>query len=186
MVGCSSNLENPQNSCDIFSNQPSWYRYAKQSEKEFSVPVSTQLAIIYQESSFNRASLPQRKYVLGFIPWGYISSAKGYSQALDAVWEEYLQDRGGILSSRHRFKDTTDFIGWYFNRFAPKANIKYSDTFSLYILYHEGLGGYRSGKWKKNKRLIQIAKKVEARAKMYKNQLKACQVYFNTTSLYFI
>ena len=41
------------------------------------------------ESNFRPTARTQRKYVFGLIPSGRISSAYGYSQALDGTWKEY-------------------------------------------------------------------------------------------------
>ena len=48
-----------------------------------------QLAFIKTESNFRPTARTQRKYFLGLIPSGRISSAYGYSQALDGTWKEY-------------------------------------------------------------------------------------------------
>ena len=48
-----------------------------------------QLAFIKTESNFRPTARTQRKYVFGLIPPGRISSAYGYSQALDGTWKEY-------------------------------------------------------------------------------------------------
>ena len=48
-----------------------------------------QLAFIKTESNFRPTARTQRKYFLGLIPSGRVSSAYGYSQALDGTWKEY-------------------------------------------------------------------------------------------------
>ena len=41
------------------------------------------MAIIKQESSFIADAKPDRRKLLGFIPWKRKSSARGYAQAID-------------------------------------------------------------------------------------------------------
>ena len=48
---------------------------------------STIMAIIRQESSLTQMA-PDREKILGIIPWKRPSS-EGYSQAVDATWDQY-------------------------------------------------------------------------------------------------
>ncbi len=41
-----------------------------------------------------------------------------------------------------------------------------------YVAYHEGWGNYKH--YKKNKKIINLAKRVEKQSNVYKNQLKKC------------
>ena len=46
------------------------------------------------------------------------------------------------------------------------------DAFKQYIAYHEGWGNYKN--FKKNKKVIGLAKKVERQSNVYKKQLSKC------------
>ncbi|MCP3430036.1 hypothetical protein NLF92_13935, partial [Alteromonas sp. LMIT007] len=68
---------------------------------------------IYQESKFVADARTPFKYVLGVIPMGRQSSAYGYSQALDATWDEYRRAENRRTAKRDRIRDASDFMGWY-------------------------------------------------------------------------
>ena len=70
-----------------------------------------------------------------------------------------------------------DFIGWYTNKTKSILNIPLNDAFKQYVAYHEGWGNYKY--YKKNKKVIGLAKKVEKQSKIYKNQLSKCQSSLN-------
>ena len=91
--------------CKIFKERYSWYKAAKKTEKRWKIPVSVSMAIIKQESSFIADARPERRKLLGFIPWKRVTSARGYAQAVDGTWEMYLNDRGGWFVSRNDFED---------------------------------------------------------------------------------
>lgn len=80
LSGCATFAPNPpqdqSNICEIFREQPSWYDYARESQKKWGTPIATQMAFIQQESSFRSHIRPDRKYYLGFIPGPRPSSAK--------------------------------------------------------------------------------------------------------------
>ena len=101
LSGCAMFAPSPpqdqSNLCEIFREQPSWYDYARDSQEKWGTPIATQMAFIQQESSFRSHVRPDRKYYLGFIPGPRPSSAKGYAQAQDPVWEEY-EDQAGVAA----------------------------------------------------------------------------------------
>ena len=72
---------NPENICEIFREHRSWYFAAKDVRERWGVPIHVPISMMYQESSFKHNALPPRDYLLGFIPWGRVSTAYGYSQA---------------------------------------------------------------------------------------------------------
>ncbi|MCV5690043.1 hypothetical protein OFN32_38125, partial [Escherichia coli] len=80
--------------------------------KEWGTPIHVAMAIIKQESSFRHDAKPPKDYVLGFIPWGRVSSAYGYAQAQDPAWDDF-QDSTGQGGSRSNFDDSIMFVGWY-------------------------------------------------------------------------
>ena len=83
------------------------------------------MAFVKQESAFVHNAKPPRKYALGFIPWGRLSSAYGYSQALDGSWDDY-QDATGSWGRRTSFEDSLDFMGWYMDQTQKELGISKS------------------------------------------------------------
>ena len=163
------------NICTIFKQYPKWYRDAKDVERRWKVSVPVQMAIIHQESKFDARARPPRKKLLGIIPWKRQSSAYGYTQALRATWAQYKRTHGWIWSSRDDFGDGVDFIGWYANEANKKASIPRSDAYSLYLAYHEGIGGYQRKSYLKKPWLISVARKVQAKSQIYAMQLNSCK-----------
>ena len=135
-------------------------------------PVYLQLAIIKMESDFDWLAKPPRQKLFKVIPYKRPSSSFGYSQAVNGTWEQYKKETGNKLAIRSRFKDSVDFIGWYTNRSSSILKISKKDAFKQYIAYHEGWGGFKN--YKNNKKVINLAKRVEKQSNVYKNQLKEC------------
>jgi len=166
---------NIQNICSIFQQYPKWYWAAKKSQQRWGVPVAVQMAIIYQESRFRAKAKPPRKKILWVIPWfTRVTSARGYSQALDGTWKEYERSTGDS-GSRSSFKDVANFIGWYGYRAHRRAGIPRNNAYELYLAYHEGIGGYKRRTYLKKRWLIRVARKVEYRARLYQRQLNGCR-----------
>ena len=55
--------------------------------------------------------------------------------------------------------------------------ISKKDAFKQYLAYHEGWGNYKY--YKKNKKVIGLAKKVEKQSNIYKKQLLKCKNSLN-------
>lgn len=175
-TGCVSHPPSDVNNiCTIFKQYPKWYRDAKDVEKRWKIPVSVQMAIIHQESKFDARARPSRTRLLGIIPWKRPSSAYGYAQALRATWAQYKIRNGSLFSSRDSFGDGVDFIGWYANEAYKRAKINRTDTYSLYLAYHEGIGGYLNRSYKTKPWLVTVAHKVKARSQTYALQLNSCE-----------
>ena len=160
--------------CRIFWQYPQWQRDARDVERRWHVPIAVQMAIMHQESKFDAHAKPPRTTLLWVIPWTRPSSAYGYAQALDGTWALYQRKSGGWWASRDNFYDGVDFIGWYANQANRRASIRRDDAYSLYLAYHEGVGGYMQKTYLRKPWLIQVAHKVSARAQLYQAQLKAC------------
>jgi hypothetical protein len=79
----------PNDLCGIFREKDDWYDAAKVTQKRWGVPIQVPFAIMYQESGFHQDALAPRKYLLWIIPWGRVSTAAGYAQAKDEVWNDY-------------------------------------------------------------------------------------------------
>ena len=179
LVGCSSIPSNTANSCSIFSERYLWYKYAKKTEQKWGTPVYLQLAIIKMESSFDRFAKPPRQKLFKVVPYKRPSSSFGYSQAVKGTWKQYKEETGNKLAARTRFKDSVDFIGWYTNKTEKILKVSKKDAFKQYIAYHEGWGNYKN--YKKNKKVINLAKRVEKQSNIYKQQLSECKNSLSTS-----
>ena len=169
---CSSIPKNTSNSCEIFNERYLWYKHSKKVEEKWGTPIHIQLAIIKMESDFDWLAKPPRQKLFKVIPFKRPSSSFGYSQAVKGTWEQYKNETGNTLATRARFKDSVDFIGWYTNKTNSILKIPLQDAFRHYIAYHEGWGNYKN--YKKNKKVINLAKKVEKQSKTYRKQFLKC------------
>ena len=179
ITGCSSIPKNISNSCSIFDERYLWYKHAKKTEKKWGTPIYLQLAIIKMESSFNRFAKPPRQKLFKVVPYKRPSSSFGYSQAVKGTWKQYKDETGNKFATRSRFKDSVDFIGWYTNKTEKILKVSKKDAFGQYIAYHEGWGSYKN--YKKNKKVINLAKKVEKQSNIYKQQLSECKNSLSTS-----
>tara|TARA_Y100000591_G_C21826697_1_gene697087 strand:+ start:352 stop:951 length:600 start_codon:yes stop_codon:yes gene_type:complete len=177
LTGCSSIPTNTSNSCSIFNEKYLWYKHAVRVEQKWGTPIYIQLAIIKMESDFDWLAKPARQKIFKVIPFKRPSSSFGYSQAVKGTWEDYKKETGNNLATRARFKDSVDFIGWYTNKTESILKISKKDVFRQYIAYHEGWGNFKN--YKKNKKVISLAKKVERQSNIYKKQLLKCRNSLN-------
>lgn len=172
------NFKAPRNlddACAILAQRPAYWKAMKRTERRWGVPVSVQMAAIYQESKFIGNARTPHRFALGIIPMGRQSSAYGYSQALDGTWEEYQKSEGGRGAKRDRIEDATDFMGWYMNGSSEKLGIPKSDAEGQYLAYHEGRTGYASQSYLGKPWLVEVAAAVGARAVLYESQLGYCR-----------
>jgi hypothetical protein len=165
---------NSQDICQVFAQYPSWYRDARAAQRRWGTPANVLMAFVRRESGFRRKARPDRPWFL-FIPLPRKSSAYGYAQAQDPVWREYRKANGGWFKSRKDMDDSLDFLGWYTDRIHRELGISKWDPEHLYLAYHEGIGGYRSGHWRHDHHLLQTAAAVAERAREYGAQLKQCE-----------
>ena len=177
LTSCSSIPQNTYSGCAIFSERYLWYKYAKKTEKKWGTPINIQLAIIKMESDFDWLAKPKRQKIFKVIPFKRPSSSFGYSQAVKGTWKQYKKETNSPLATRTRFKDSVDFIGWYTSKSSKLLNIPMEDPFKQYIAYHEGWGNYKH--YKKNKKVILLAKKVKNHSDRYKIQLNKCKKKLN-------
>ena len=177
LSGCTSSPpSNTENLCSIFQEKDSWYVSAHKVHDKYGVPINVAMAIMAQESGFKEDAKPPMRWFL-FIPYGRGSSAYGYAQAQDPVWNDYVDQKGSFLSSRSDFEDSLDFIAWYMTKSKATNNVKLSDAFNQYLNYHEGWGGYRKKTYMGKTWLIDVARKVHTRSENYKRQLQTCNLY---------
>ncbi|MDF4512430.1 hypothetical protein P3472_14995 [Vibrio parahaemolyticus] len=185
LAGCATAPPKQQdNLCEIFREKSGWYDDAKDMEKEWGTPIHVAMAIIKQESSFRHDAKPPKDYVLGFIPWGRVSSAYGYAQAQDPAWDDF-QDSTGQGGSRTSFDDSIMFVGWYTHETRRQLGISLWDSYNQYLAYHEGRGGYKRGTYKRKPSLMKVARRVEQTAKTYGWQLKQCRQELEDNSSWF-
>jgi len=177
LSSCSSIPKNTADGCSIFSERYLWYKYAKKTENKWGTPIYIQLAIIKMESDFNWLAKPKRQKIFKVIPYKRPSSSFGYSQAVKGTWRQYKNETGNKFATRSRFKDSVDFIGWYTNKTEKILKIPKTDAFKQYIAYHEGWGNYKN--YKKNSKVVGLAKKVEKQSDKYKSQLQKCSKSLN-------
>ena len=175
---CSSIPSNTSDSCSIFNERYLWYKHAKKSEQKWGTPIYLQLAIIKMESGFDWLAKPPRQKLFKIVPYKRPSSSFGYSQAVKGTWRQYKTETGNKIATRTRFKDSVDFIGWYTSKTEKILKVSKQDAFKQYIAYHEGWGNYKN--YKNNKKVINLAKKVEKQASIYKKQLSDCKNSLST------
>ncbi len=166
--------KNLDNACAIASERPNYMTAMKRTERKWGVPVAVQMATIYQESKFVGNARTPMRYTAGLIPAGRVSTAYGYSQALDGTWSDYQKSVGGRFARRDDIDDATDFMGWYFNASREELGIPLSDARNQYLAYHEGRTGYRRGSYNKKQWLLRVSKEVADRAILYDTQLRFC------------
>lgn len=176
LVGCASAPPaRPNNLCDIFRENHSWYEAAKKMHKRWGTPVQVPMAFIFQESRFHYDAEQPMEYFLGFIPIGRKSSAYGYAQAQDSTWADYKRATHHYGAERDDFADAIDFIGWYTNKTYLINGVSKWDAKDQYLNYHEGWGGYRRGTYKHKSWLLRVAKQVDKRARRYGAQYRRCK-----------
>lgn len=161
--------------CAIFEDRRNWYRAAKAAEERWQVPISVNMAFIYQESGFQARAKPARSRILWLIPGPRPSTAYGYAQALDTTWHEYEQHSGNYRASRASFEDAIDFVAWYNAVSTRLSQLSPGDARNLYLAYHEGNGGFQRGSYREKRWLLDTASRVQANANSFRAQLDGCR-----------
>ena len=166
---------NISDACEIFKEREAWREAAISSQERWNIPMEITMAFVHQESSFKANAKPPRRKLLGFIPWfGRVSSAYGYSQAIDASWDEYKKETGRWYARRSSFEYSTDFIGWYNNKSVRELGLSPNNAYSLYLAYHEGRGGFKRKTYNQKPWLLNAAARVKQRATTYRKQIANC------------
>ncbi len=179
VISCASSPpRNKSNACLLLYEKDEWLMPLKKVATRWAIPEHTILAIMFHESRFIADARPPRRTVFGVGLLGRrISSAYGYSQALDGTWKEYMAATGNWSARRTSFSDSADFIGWYLNRSVTYLNISPRNAYDLYLSYHQGIAGFRRGSYKNKPAIKRYAKKVQATAIEYKSQIDTCPRY---------
>ncbi|HET8710949.1 MAG TPA: hypothetical protein VFM32_06220 [Spongiibacteraceae bacterium] len=184
LAGCATTPpQHADDICRVFDQYPEWYDDAYDAQRRWGTPINVQMAFVRHESSFHEDARPDRPWFL-FIPLPRDSSAYGYAQVQDPAWEDYKKANGGLFKSRTDMGDSLDFIGWYTDKIHRQLGISKWDAKHLYLAYHEGMGGYRSGAWRRNRSLLRTANNVAYRAREYGTQLKRCERRFRCRHWY--
>lgn len=165
----------PMNICKIYSQYPQWYRASQKTYKKWGITPAVQMAIIYQESSYDAYALPPRGKLLWLIPWSRPTTASGYAQATDGAWENYIRHTGNSGAKRSDFADAVDFIGWYASVAEKRLGISRHDAYALYLAYHEGINGYAHRTYQQKRWLQPTAHKVEKISRLYQSQFARCE-----------
>jgi len=165
------------NACAILDERRDFARAFGAAERRWGVPTHVLMATMYQESKFDGEARTPFRWTLGVIPMGRMSSAYGYSQALDQTWDEYREETGSRGARRNDIRDATDFMGWYMDKSTELLGISKYDTRSQYLAYHEGRGGFRRGSHNGKAWLLRVADKTADRAEVYEAQLRGCRRY---------
>lgn len=163
------------NVCAIYDEYYDWYLAADEVYDRWRIPQHVTMAFIHQESKFVDDARPAWEWFLWIIPTGRASSAFGYAQALDGTWYEYQKQTDNWGADRDDFEDAVDFIGWYNHKSLIRNRINPHDAYSLYLAYHEGQGGFSRKTYQNKPWLLKVAKKVEKRSNMYRQQLHGCE-----------
>lgn len=178
---CASIAPTPSNreiadACLLLQRNQDWHDALRETARNWGAPMGFQLAVINQESSFDADARPPRgeSQWFGLVQGDYISSATGYSQALDGTWKMYQEKTGKWNATRTSFRDASDFIGWYFNTNGQRVGVDQYDYRAHYLIYHEGATGYLNGTWKAKGWLVDVAAKVAAQAARYESQISNC------------
>jgi len=161
--------------CSVFRQKHAWYRVTLATQRRWGIDQATQMAVIFQESSYRAGARPPRTRLLGFIPWRRRSSAFGYAQVIDGTWDVYRREATRPRAQRDRFADASDFVGWYMDRIAKRVRIEKTSARSLYLAYHEGAGGFQRGTHLKKPGLLDASYRVQRRTARYRAQLDRCR-----------
>ena len=163
--------------CLMLKENRHWYKALRNSAKDWGAPMGYQLAVIKQESNFDRKAKPAREkgFLFGLFPGKRPSTAYGYAQALDTTWDTYKRETRNGGADRHDFDDSVDFIGWYYANSGKITGLSQYDYRGHYLAYHEGPNGYLRGSWRKKRWLVNTANKVSSNAQRYESQIRNCK-----------
>ncbi|RCL01367.1 MAG: Lytic transglycosylase [Candidatus Tokpelaia sp. JSC085] len=176
LAGCARTPTQISNICAVLSQNDgpvfNWQRSSKRAEQKYGIPMPIILATIYAESGFQQRAKPPRKKLLGLIPWKRLSTAYGYSQAVNGTWKEYRRKTGHKTACRTSFDDAAQFIAWFHRESIRKNAISPNDVYGLYLNYHMGHRAYARGSH--SAFAIQKAQQVQMMAQRYAIQLRNC------------
>lgn len=168
--------KNLDDGCAILHTDSSWAKAFDDTFRIYGVPPHVVMAIMHQESRFIHNARPPERVEYG-VSMGRPSTAFGYAQALDQTWDWYQNKTGKKNAKRDHFPDAADFIGWYIGQNYLRTGVSKWDAKNQYLAYHEGTGGFLRKSHYDKPWLLQVSDKVDARSKMYRQQLSRCYKY---------
>jgi len=178
LSACAGKPDRINDVCAVFAQNngwtSNWQRSANRASRKHGIPAHVLMATIRMESGFDGRARPPRKKILGFIPGKHISTAYGYSQALDGTWAEYQRETGDWSARRTNFADAVDFVGWYHGKSVRTLGIAPHDTYNLYLAYYSGHAGYARGSWRSNSAIQSYAKRTSDMAGRFAGQMQSC------------
>lgn len=166
---------NIHDACEIFAQYDDWYEATKRASDRWKVPMPVLLAIIHRESGFKADAQPLRWSLFGLLSGPPLSTAFGYSQALDGTWQRYSRSTGNPKADRSRYADAVDFVGWYVHQTWKRSGIAKHDAYHNYLAYYFGHNGYTKAALKSRPLIQKAALDVQRQADLYTQQLGACQ-----------
>ncbi|WP_137931993.1 transglycosylase SLT domain-containing protein [Mesorhizobium comanense] len=177
LSACATAPSHINNVCAVFDQNDGWFdnwqSAAQHTEQKYGVPVSVLMATVRKESGFKSNARPPRTKLLGFIPWKHVSSATGFSQALDGTWSQYQRETGNWTARRTKFADAIDFVGWYHSKTADTYGVARNDTYNLYLAYYLGWTAYGRGN-RGDAGVQSYARATDKMARDYDAQLRQC------------
>lgn len=178
IAGCASKPSRINDVCAVFAQNAgwtnNWKRDVDKAARHHGIPPHVMMATIRMESGFDSRARPRGKSFLGIFPGKKLSSAYGYSQALDGTWLQYQRETGRHSARRTDFGDAADFVGWYHAKSVRTLGIPPHDTYNLYLAYYSGHGGYARGNWRSNTSIQSYARKTSDMANTYSRQMQRC------------
>ena len=149
---------------------------SRESAARWGVPEAVQIAIIHQESRFVAGARPPRKRFLWIFPGARPSSAYGYGQIPGWNLGRLPAERGPARGPLGTILATwsTSSAGTATAPTGARAIAK-DDAGSLYLAYHEGIGGFTRGTHTGKAWLLAVARKVSRRSALYQKQYDACR-----------
>ncbi|KDM90826.1 hypothetical protein EA58_13780 [Photobacterium galatheae] len=160
----SSTTTHSGDACKMLTENKDWMKATYRSWKKWGVPISVQLSIIKHESSFNKDASAKT------------STAYGYAQALTGTFNEYRKETKNHGANRGSFYDSTDFIGWYFSKSIKSIGHNPYDAGSFYLIYHDGIAGYKKKTYLKKSWLMDKSSQVQKLANKYRAQINKCRI----------
>ena len=97
----------------------------------------------------------------------------------------YKKENNKPLALRISFRNSSDFIGWYFWKTNKINKVSLNDTRNMYLNYYLGWQAYKNKAYQNDKKAIIFAKSVEKQAKIYKSQLQECKSVLNKSYIIF-
>lgn len=177
LSACATPPRHINNICTVFEQRDglfnNWQRAAERTERKYGIPKHVLMATIRKESGFKSNAKPPRTKLLGFIPWKRVSTAYGYSQALNGTWSQYKLETGSFGARRSNFADAADFVGWYHSKTVANHGVARDDAYRLYLAYYLGWTGYKRGNW--NDGVQRYARDTQKMADRYRAQMRQCR-----------